>query len=147
MSSVIEPLQPRAVQPAQNGKVCKGASVTCWWRGHESPLSSSAEGGVMMTLGLEMRNKHPVLESHPALRLKPWLYTYMLCDFGLVLPLSEPQLPICQIQVMNPPSDGKKCKGSTPLPDAIGLPHQHLAKILAAIPSCYKVTWALSQSS
>ena len=70
-------------------------SVTCW-HGHESPLSSSAGSGVMMTLGLEMRNKHPVLESHPALRLKPWLYTYMLCDFGLVTsPLwaSVPHLP------------------------------------------------------
>lgn len=84
MSSVIEPLQPRAVQPAWNGKVRKGLS-DCW-HGHESPLIeySSIGNRVMVMLGLEMRKKHPKLESHPALRLKPWLYTYLLCDLGLV---------------------------------------------------------------
>lgn len=62
-----------------------------------------------------------MLESHPALRLKPWLYTYMLCDFGLVTSLSEPQFPICQIQVMNLHLMGKSVR-EPPLPDALGFP-------------------------
>ena len=85
-----ELLQVSAAQPLQNGKVYK--RLSCCRHGHESPgiNYSSTGNGVVMLLGLEMRNT-----LSPALTLlsdwSPGSTTYMLCDLGLITPLSEPQ--------------------------------------------------------
>lgn len=92
-----------SAQPPWTVKVCERLSHC--WRGRESLSEfSSTRNGVVMLLELEMRKKHLGSGSHPALR--PGSNTYMLCDLGLInhVPSLSLSFPICQIEVMIPPS-------------------------------------------